>query len=147
MPVELLDDSVWIRRQTTIPFVLNESVTTFRQVRKILYCDAAAVLLPNTYQCGGLWACKIIGEMATSSGVPCVLHRTHDLRPKTATMLHLVASKPNYPLANDGAYYGLEDDVITESFQIEKGMLNVPKGPGLGIEFDKAKVRKYEVSS
>lgn len=147
MPVDLLDDSVRIRRQTTTPLALNESVTTFGQVRKILDCDAAAVLLPDTYQCGGLWACKVIGEMAASAGVPCVMHCAHDLGPKTAMMLHLVASSPNYPLANDCTYYGLEDDVITEPFQIEKGMLRVPKGPGLGIEVDMAKVRKYEVSS
>ena len=145
MPADLLEDSARLRKTTSTPLALNESVTTIEQVRRILELDAAAVLLPDTYQCGGLWKCKLIGELAASANVPCVMHCAHDLGPKTAAMLHLVASSPNYSLANDCTYYGLEGDVLTTPFQIERGHLAVPQGPGLGIEIDVEKVRKYEV--
>lgn len=145
MPADLLEDSARIRRVTSTPLALNESVTTLAQVRRILELDAAAVLLPDTYQCGGLWPCKLIGDLAASAGVPCVMHCAHDLGPKTAAMLHLVAATPNYSLANDCTYYGLEDDVITMPFEIDRGHLLVPQGPGLGIDIDLAKVRRYEI--
>ena len=145
MPADLIDDSARIRKLTTTPLALNESVTSMRVVRQILERQAAAVLLPDTYQCGGLWAVKMIAKIAASAEVPCVMHCAHDLGPKTATMLHLVASTANFSLANDCTYYGLEDDVITEPFQIRRGKLPVPEAPGLGIEVDLAKVRKYEV--
>ena len=121
MPADLIDDSARIRRLTRTPLALNESVTTMEVVRQILDTNAAAVLLPDTYQCGGLWATKLIVDVAASAGVPCVMHCAHDLGPKTATMLHLVASTPNLSLANDCTYYGLEDNVITDPFQIERG--------------------------
>ena len=114
-------------------------------VRQILDQDAAAVLLPDTYQCGGLWAVKQIANVAASANVPCVFHCAHDLGPKTAAMLHVVASTPNFPLANDCTYYGLEDDVISQPFQIENGTLPVPQAPGLGIEVDLEKVRRYAI--
>jgi muconate cycloisomerase len=60
-------------------------------------------------------------------------------------MLNLVASTPNYSLANDCTYYGLEDDVLTNPFKIERGHLLVPQGPGLGIDIDVEKVHKYQV--
>ena len=64
---------------------------------------------------------------------------------KTAAMLHVVASTPNFPLANDCTYYGLEDDVITPLHRIDRGRLPVPEGHGLGVTVDEAKVAKYRV--
>ena len=145
MPADLLEDSARIRGLTSTPLALNESVTTIEQVRKILDLKAAAVLLPDTYQCGGLWACKLIGELSGSAGIPCVMHCSHDLGPKTAAMLHLVAASPNFSMANDCTYFGLEDDIIADPFHIQQGKLKVPHGHGLGIEVDLKKVRKYQV--
>ena len=67
--------------------------------------------------------------------------------PKTAAMLHLAASTPNFPLANDCTYYGLVDDIITHPFEIERGRMSVPEAPGLGIEVDLEKVRKFQVDA
>jgi L-alanine-DL-glutamate epimerase-like enolase superfamily enzyme len=147
MPADLLEESARIRRQTKTPLALNESVTTLAIVRNILELDAAAVLLPDTYQCGGMWACRLIADLAASANVPCVVHCAHDLGPKTAAMLHLAASTPNFCLANDCTYYGLMDDVLSQPFQIERGHLDVPTAPGLGIDVDLAKVRKYQVAA
>ena len=62
-------------------------------------------------------------------------------------MLHLSASTPNFPLANDCTYYGLVDDIITHPFVIERGRMPVPEGPGLGVEVDLAKVRTYQIDA
>ena len=62
-------------------------------------------------------------------------------------MLHLAASTPNFPLANDCTYYGLVDDIITHPFEIRVGRMPVPEAPGLGIEVDLAKVRKFQVDA
>jgi len=147
MPADLIDDSARIRKLTTTPLALNESVTTMERVREILAKEAADYLLPDTYQCGGIWATKLVAEVAASAGVPCIVHCSHDLGPKTAAMLHLAASTPNFPLANDCTYYGLVDDVITHPFVIERGRMAVPEAPGLGIEVDMGKVRKFQMDA
>lgn len=147
MPRDLIDESARIRRQTRTPLALNESVTTLAVVRAILDRRAADFLLPDTYQCGGIWAVKLIADVAASAGIPCIVHCAHDLGPKTAAMLHLAASTPNFPLANDCTYYGLVDDVVSAPFQIRNGRLAVPDAPGLGIDVDPAKVRKYQLAS
>ena len=143
MPEDLIDKSAEIRQKTKTPLALNESVTTLERVRTILNAEAADVLLPDTHQCGGMWAVKLVAELAASAGVPCVFHCCHDLGPKTAAMLHLVASTPNFTLANDCTYYGLADHVIVTPFEIDNGRIRVPDKPGLGIEVDPNKVRKY----
>jgi L-alanine-DL-glutamate epimerase-like enolase superfamily enzyme len=145
MPMANIGDSARLRKRTTTPLALNESITTLDVVLQILKLDAADFILPDTYQCGGILAVKKIAALCEAAGVPCVFHCAHDLGPKTAAMLHFVASAPNFPLANDCTYYGLESDIITEPFRIERGHMTVPEGPGLGIVVDEQKVRKYQI--
>lgn len=143
MEQDLIAEAADLRTKTTTPIALNESVTTLEIVDTILNLGAADVLLPDTYQCGGILGVKKVAALAEAAGVPCVMHCNHDLGPKTATMLHVVASSPPFVLANDCTYYGLESDIITEPFQIKNGHMPVPETPGLGIEVDPDKLAKY----
>src|SRR5262249_57437639 len=54
MPQSLIGESARLRRQTKTPLALNESVTTPEVVLQVLQLRAADVLLPDTYQCGGI---------------------------------------------------------------------------------------------
>ena len=134
-----------MRRDTRTPVALNESVTTPEVTLQILQLHAADVLLPDTYQCGGILAVKQVAVLCAAAGVPCVFHCAHDLGLKTAAMLHVVASTPNFTLANDCTYYGLEDDIISPLHHIQGGCMQVPEGPGLGVTVDEKKIAKYRV--
>src|SRR5438093_9762921 len=146
MPQGLIADAARLRRSTRTPIALNESVTTPEVVLQILQLNAAAVLLPDTYQCGGILAVKKVAALAEAAGVTCVFHCAHDLGPKTAAMLHVVVSTPGFTLANDCTYYGLVDDIITPLHKIERGHMPVPEGPGLGVNVDEKKVAKYRIT-
>src|SRR5207248_10265362 len=115
---------------------LNESVTTPEVVLQILQLHAADVILPDTYQCGGILAVKKVAALCEAARVPCVFHCSHDLGLKTAAMLHVVASSPGFTLANDCTYYGLQDDILTSLHPIRRGFMDVPEGPGLGVTVD-----------
>jgi L-Ala-D/L-Glu epimerase len=140
MPEDRIAESADFRRRTTTPLALNESVTSLNVVRRIVDLEAADVLLPDTYQCGGIRAVKDVLDLAAAAGIPCVMHCAHDLGPKTAAMLHLAASSPNVSLPNDCTYYGLVDDVIVAPFLIRAGRMEVPQAPGLGIQIDRRKL-------
>lgn len=145
MHLSCIGESARIRKQTTTPLGLNESVTTPEVVLQILQLHAADVILPDTYQCSGILGVKKVAALCEAAGVPCVFHCAHDLGLKTAAMLHVVASGINFPLANDCTYYGLTDDIITTPHKIERGYMNVPETPGLGVEVDEQKLAKYRV--
>jgi L-Ala-D/L-Glu epimerase len=146
MPQGLITDAARLRRSTRTPIGLNESVTTPEVVLQILQLHAADVLLPDTYQCSGILGVKKVAALADASGVTCVFHCAHDLGLKTAAMLHVVASSPGFMLANDCTYYGLVDDIITPLHSIERGYMEVPEGPGLGVQVDEQKVAKYRIT-
>lgn len=145
IPAEPLTDATWLRRQTRTPIALNESVIGPASVLDILRSDAAAFVLPDTHIAGGILPCVTIGRICEAAGMPCIMHCGHDLGPKTAAMLHVAAACPAYSLANDTTYYGLEDDIITERFQINRGTIAVPTKPGLGIECDPDRLARYRI--
>jgi L-alanine-DL-glutamate epimerase-like enolase superfamily enzyme len=146
MAKEAIEDSARIRRLTTTPLALNESVTTLANVRRILELDAAAVLLPDTYQCGGIRVVRQIADLAATAEVPCVFHCAHDFGLKTAAMLHVCAATANFSLASDCTYYGLAEDILVEPHRIEAGRMAVPRRPGLGVQVDLARLRRYLVA-
>lgn len=144
MPESAIAESARMRVETKTPVGLNESVTTLPAVLDIINQQAADVLLPDTYQCGGILGVKKVGALAEAARIPCVMHCAHDLGPKTAAMLHIVASSPSFTLANDCTYYGLVDDILTELLQISRGRMRVPERPGLGIDVDPDKLQRYK---
>ncbi|MBC8354373.1 MAG: mandelate racemase/muconate lactonizing enzyme family protein [Planctomycetes bacterium] len=145
IPAEPLSDAKWLREQTSVPIALNESVTDPSSVLDILRADAAAFILPDTHIAGGILPCMTIGRICEAAGIPCIMHCGHDLGPKTAAMVHVAAACQAYSLANDTTYFGLEDDIITERFEIEHGSIAVTNKPGLGIEGDPDRIAKYKV--
>ena len=144
---EPLADAVWLRQQTRTPLALNESVIDPPSVWEILRLDAAEFILPDTHIAGGIGPCRKIGELGAAAGVPCIMHCGHDLGPKTATMVHVAAACEAYSLANDSTYYGLVEDITVRPLVIEKGRIRVPETPGLGVEGDPEKIRKYAVDA
>lgn len=146
IPAEPLADARWLREQTTTPIALNESVIGPDSVWEILHEQAASHILPDTHIAGGVWPCVKIGHVCEAAGVPCIMHCGHDLGPKTAAMVHVAASGASYSLANDSTYFGLKEDITVEPLEIVRGKIAVPDKPGLGIECDPEKLKRYAVS-
>lgn len=85
----------------------------------------------NTESFGGVFASVKIVIMA-------------ELGVGTAAVLHIIASTPNFILANQCMYDWFDDDYIKGGkMRFEDGCLLVPKGPGLGVELDREKMREY----
>lgn len=145
IPAEPLSDARILREQTNVPIALNESVIDPDSVREIFRERAADFILPDTHIAGGILPCQQIGDLCAEESIPCIMHCGHDLGPKTAAMLHVAAACPAYSLANDSTYFGLEDDILTERFQIESGTIAVPTRPGLGIQGDPERMARYRV--
>ncbi|MCS7045462.1 MAG: mandelate racemase/muconate lactonizing enzyme family protein, partial [Gemmataceae bacterium] len=79
MDAREIAESARLRRRTSTPLALNESVTTPEIVLQILQLRAADVLLPDTHQCGGIWGVRKVAALCEAAGVPCVFHCSHDL--------------------------------------------------------------------
>ena len=64
-----------------------------------------------------------------------------------AAMLHLAAAVPSLDWGVSVSSQYLADDVLKEPIRFADGHFEVPAGPGLGIEVDEAKVRRYTLAA
>jgi len=100
---------------------------------------AAHILQPDITWSGGLTECRRIAAMADAAGLPLVPHRGGSVYGMT-----LLCTLRGQTLAES---FGTGDsgnqimELLTP--QLEKGCYLPPKGPGFGVEFSDAILRKY----
>ncbi|WP_192498518.1 mandelate racemase/muconate lactonizing enzyme family protein [Halorussus halophilus] len=134
-----------LRNRVRTPIAVNEDTYFPQNLRYLLQADAIDVAVVDLVPAGGILRVREQVAMAANAGVSVSHHCGFDLGVKTAAMLHTVASTPGINLPPDSVYYGWNDYVIADPFEVEDGAYPVPDGPGLGVEVDEAKVEQYRV--
>ena len=65
----------------------------------------------------------------------------------TAAVLHLAAAMPSLDWGVSLTSQYLGEDVLAKPLAFSGGHVQVPSGPGLGIEVDEARVRRFSVGA
>jgi L-rhamnonate dehydratase len=105
----------------------------------LLRNKAAHVLQPDLTWSGGLTTGKRVATLAAAGGVPVVLHRGGSVYG-----IHLIMASANCPMAES---FGTGEPgnelmaLLTAPF--ENGHYKAPTGPGFGVEFPPALLRKH----
>ena len=111
------------------------------------------IIQPDVCAAGGITECKKIAAMATAHSVPCIPHAWGSVIGLAAT-LHFLASIPDCPpclvpmppwLEYEQTYNPFRDDLSTDPITHDRGMVDIPTGPGLGIEINREIIEKYRV--
>jgi len=127
--VDVLAD---LARKTHIPIATGERIFTKWGFREILEKRAASVLQPDLSHAGGIFECRLIAGMAEAYYAAVAPHCP--LGPiSLAAGVHLDAAIPNF-LAQEHTTLG--EGYLRQPFTLRDGYLDLPTGPGLGIELD-----------
>uniref|UniRef100_A0A540VBU2 Galactonate dehydratase n=1 Tax=Litorilinea aerophila TaxID=1204385 RepID=A0A540VBU2_9CHLR len=127
--VDVLAD---IARKTHLPIATGERIFTKWGFREILEKRAASILQPDISHAGGIFEARLIAGMAEAYYAAIAPHCP--LGPiSLAAGIHLDASIPNF-LAQEHTTFG--EGYLKQPFTFKDGYLELPTGPGLGIELD-----------
>jgi L-alanine-DL-glutamate epimerase-like enolase superfamily enzyme len=135
-----------VRRAVDVPIGADESCTSVWSVLQLLKHEACDVFVVYLSEAGGLSKARQIAAIADAAGKWCVTGTWAELGVGTMASAHVIASSPNFPFANDTHYPLQASDIITEPLQFRGGKLRLPKGPGLGVALDEAKVSEASQS-
>ncbi len=125
-----------IARSTHLPIATGERIFTKWGFRDILEKKAAVVLQPDLCHAGGITEVRLIAGMAEAFYASIAPH--NPLGPiSLASGLQIAASIPNF-LCQEQVSLG--DGYLKKPFQIREGYVDLPTGPGLGIELDDEKM-------
>lgn len=139
---ENVDTMVTIARSTSIPIATGERLFTKWGFKDVLEKQAAAILQPDLAHCGGITEARKIAAMSEVYYTGFAPH--NPLGPvNLAASLHLVATVPHF-VAQEQLTLG--EGILKEPFELKDGYIELPKGPGLGVEVDweAIKVRIYD---
>jgi len=121
-----------IARGTYLPIATGERVFTKWGFREVLEKRAATVLQPDLSHAGGITEVRLIAGMAEAYYAAIAPHCP--LGPiALAAGVQIAASIPNF-LCQEQASLG--EGYLKKPFALRDGYLDLPTGPGLGIELD-----------
>jgi galactonate dehydratase len=121
-----------IARGTHLPIATGERVFTKWGFREVLEKKAATILQPDLCHAGGITEVRLIAGMAEAYYAAIAPH--NPLGPiSLAAGVQLAASIPNF-LCQEQVSLG--EGYLKKPFTLHQGYLDLPTGPGLGIELD-----------
>jgi muconate cycloisomerase len=157
-PVEGLAAMAEVAKTIETPVMADESAWTSQDVLEIIERGAADIISIYTTKPGGLYRAMQLAAVAHAAGMPCNVNGSVETGVGNLANLHLAAAAPPVSLACvvpvstpreeqlgqlAGIYY--RDDLIKTPFRLVNGAVLVPDGPGMGMDVDEDKVRKYRV--
>jgi D-galactarolactone cycloisomerase len=143
-----------LRQKMGLPLAGGEGLMTRQSAHQALERGCFDIVQPDVSICSGLTECLFIGELARLSQVRCIPHCWAGAITLAATLqLAVLLPEPSRlpgvdaPLLEyDVTENPFRDDVaVGEPFALHDGYVEVPTGPGLGVEIDEQRLRSYAV--
>jgi len=150
-----LEEPVWppedyaglarVAAATETPIALGENESTLFGFREIVERRAADILQPSITKVGGISEFKKIAALAQAVNVPIAPHSFY-FGPGLAATLHVAASfggslPVEFPTGE------LETPFLARPIEAHDGWVEVPQGPGLGVEINEEAIRRHPYAS
>ncbi len=139
-----LDGMARLRARLNVPIMADESVCTVADAVTLVRHEAADAFALKLTKAGGMRRTQQVVGIAVGAGIPCYVGCMRETGVGTAAYAHFAAATPAVTLGCE--LFGplmLVDDIVTEPIRYDRGHILAPRGPGLGVELDKDKLRHY----
>jgi O-succinylbenzoate synthase len=149
----LADDDLWdhhtLQARLKTPICLDESILSRRHARKALEMGACRVINIKAGRVGGLSEAVAIHDLCHSQGIPVWCGGMLETGVGRASNLAL-ASLPGFTLPGDisatDRYY--VEDITAQRFTLNAdSTIDVPEGPGLGVELDRRALKRFTLAT
>jgi muconate cycloisomerase len=139
-----------VRAGAKLPVIADESVYTLADAQNLAAAQACDVFSIYVGKAGGIGPARRIAEFARAQNLSCTIGSNLEMGIGSAAMIHLAlacrgVTAEQFPCDIIGPLY-YEDDVLREPLPIRGGEARATDKPGLGVEFDDAKVEQYRVA-
>lgn len=135
---ENIDALALVYRKVRVPLATGERLYTRHGFRPLLEAGACDILQPDVSHAGGILECRKIAAMGEAYYLGFAPHSP--LGPVAlAACVQVDAATPNF-LIQEHTAASLGEGLLKEPLRITDGYLELPTGPGLGIEIDEDKL-------
>lgn len=131
-----------IRKESSLPIAVDESVKKHSDVFKIARAEAADIINIKVMKSGGLLGGLRVAHASEAAGLTNMIGCMGEGRLGITGAVFLASSSLNIK------YYDLDSDILLASdyafngSTVDKGRRSVPREPGLGVDVDESKLDK-----
>ncbi len=137
----------YVAKRVETPIMPHESIYLISDVKALLDMEAIGVLGLKTYRPGGgVTSARRLLEAARLLNLPCLMHDDVELGVSLAAAAHIITAYRGvitHRCELSGYPEWLSDDVVASPMRFTGGHATAPDGPGLGVELDMGKVKRY----
>jgi L-alanine-DL-glutamate epimerase-like enolase superfamily enzyme len=131
-----------LKKQGAVPIIFDEGVVSSVELLEFIKLDLLDGVAMKPARTAGLWDARRQVEIVQQAGLMFLGSGLTDPDVSLAASLQLFgAYELRYPAALNGLQF-LASSYLRAPFQLRDGGLDVPGGPGFGVEVDEAKLRK-----
>ena len=142
-PVRGQENMAIVRKALKTPLATNMCTTSFGEIPKSIALGAEDIILSDHHFWGGLRSSMNLASICETFSRGLSMHSNSHLGISLAAMVHLGAAIPKMEFALDTHYPWQSDEIIMGGrFVFEEGSVQVPSGPGLGVELDRTALAK-----
>lgn len=143
LPPDDLEGYALLSEQAPMYIAAGEQDSGRKAFQRLLDEGGIDILQPDLGRCGGLTEAKKIAYMAYDRNTKVVPHAFKS-GISVAACAHLVAGIPNgFTLEYTMSESPIARDLVRTPVSLTNGCIEVPQGPGLGIELDEDIVTRY----
>jgi L-alanine-DL-glutamate epimerase-like enolase superfamily enzyme len=145
LPPESVDGFRVLHESTTVPICTGENLYLREGFKHLLEQYAVNIISPDLQKTGGLLEAKRIAELAALYEIPVAPHNISSPL-GTIASCHVCSTLTNFMVLEfHGQDVPFWDDLITGVPKplIQNGYIQVPTGPGLGVELNENVAREF----
>lgn len=142
VPPENVDEMAKVAAAAPIPLAAGERLYTRWSFRDILQKQAVDYIQPDLCHCGGFLEGYKIAALAQTYHVRVLPHNPNGPI-STLVGVHLGACTPNFEMLEYPRRPADEVSVMRRLPLVEDGYIEVPEGPGWGVELDEEKLAAF----
>jgi L-alanine-DL-glutamate epimerase-like enolase superfamily enzyme len=135
-----------IKQRSDTPIAVDEGVWTPQDALEICKANAADVINIKITRVGGLNKAMKIAHIAEAASLKCHVGCELEFGIAMAAKAHLALSLANAKCAAAGEFTEitiLRDNIVRQPIVIKQGFIEPPNKPGLGVELDEDKMKRY----
>lgn len=135
-----------IKQRLDTPIAVDEGVWTPQDALEICKANVADVINIKITRVGGLNKAMKIAHIAEAAYVKCHVGCECEFGIAMAAKAHLALSLANANCAAAGEFTEialLRDNIVRQTIPIRQGFIEPPNKPGLGVELDEDKMKRY----
>jgi D-galactarolactone cycloisomerase len=136
LPIDDVDGHAFLARKLDVRIATGENMYTRWHFLPFLQQEAIHVVQADASRCGGISEAKKIADLAGAYHLHAIPHTFSDAL-TIAANLHVVAASANAPIIEyDRTYNEIQEKLVTNPLHVHDSVIDLPTGPGLGVEID-----------